>query len=452
MLQTIKEYLIKSKLIFIKHYFYRSPLANPPNDYYIGFRGINLNDRFDEVQEMKPNSEQIKNFSNENNKVENNFINEKNKEVNEIENNKKLYDNQAINHKANKKFLFERINEDNSSSAQENINDNNIKDNSKNTEDNGIVVTMESSSLLSEIKNAYGSNLSKNEIVFNSLNTSLIMNISLPNSENTAQNQTLNQNVKINKKPLKNSETPINSTTNISSSERPLSRCTCKNSNCLKFYCECFANGRLCDNCSCINCKNILENKSLILEKYNFIISRNPKALQKITATKRSWTCKCKNSNCLKKYCDCFQNDRFCTSKCRCINCCNKNVGAKNNNNEKKIKRIRGIKKEKLNKIIKRNIKRNKILKNDEKSNNNENNKNEENIQEEKEKKLKNPFNFYTPKKQRNNYDKSNYIYYEKETTTASLTMRKERKRLAGSKTTDKKRRDVYTKLQMDNI
>ena len=416
-------------------------------------RGINLAGIFDEIQEMKQNAEQIKNFSNENN---NNFINDKNnnnKEENENEKNKNIYSNKP-NPKEYKKFLFDQINEDNSSSIQEIRNDNSIKDNNKNSEDSGVVVTFESSSLLSEIKNAYGNNLSKNKIVFNSLNTSVIMNFSLPQPENISQNQVVNQTLKSNKKSLKNNEAPtsnINSTSNISYNERPVSHCTCKNSNCLKFYCECFANGRLCDNCNCMNCKNTPENKNLIKEKYNLIIMRNPKAIQKITATKRSWTCKCKNSNCSKKYCDCFQNRRYCTSKCRCVNCFNKNVGARNNNNERKIKRIRGIKKEKLNKIIKRNIKRNKIIKNNENIDNNENDKNEENIKEEKENKIKVSLNYYTPKKQRNSFDKNNFIYYEKEPTTASLTFRKERKKLIENKT-DKKRKDVYTKLQMDNI
>ena len=71
------------------------------------------------------------------------------------------------------------------------------------------------------------------------------------------------------------------------------------------------------NNCSCSNCKNTIDNKELRAQKYDEIISRNPKALQKINSTKRSWTCKCKNSNCLKKYCDCLQNGRCCTSKCK---------------------------------------------------------------------------------------------------------------------------------------
>lgn len=223
--------------------------------------------------------------------------------------------------------------------------------------------------------------------------------------------------------------------------EKPIFKCTCKNSNCLKFYCECFANGKFCDNCNCQNCKNTQENKDLRLEKYNLIISRNPKALQKINSTKRSWTCKCRNSNCSKKYCDCFHNRRACTSKCKCINCLNKNIWTKHINN-RKIRRIRGVKKTKLNKIIKRSFKKNTIIKINENNNNNENNN------DNKDKKEKKLTKLYTPKKQRNNYDKSNYIYYQNE-TTASITGKKIKNNLFQSKT-EKRRKDVYTKLQME--
>jgi hypothetical protein len=33
--------------------------------------------------------------------------------------------------------------------------------------------------------------------------------------------------------------------------------------------------------------------------------------------------CNCKNSECKKKYCECFQNGLLCSSKCRCLNCKN---------------------------------------------------------------------------------------------------------------------------------
>ena len=398
---------------------------------------------------MRNNVEQIKNDENNDNikgkNNLNNFISNKNiinKEENENENKNK--NNKIINHQECKKLLFDKI-EDNSSSLQENINENINLDNNKIIENNEINITIQSSSILSDIRNLYGNHLTKNEFIFDYLNTNVLSNLSLPETEKKSQIQ--NKNIKTNKKPLKNNESltsNINSTTNISSMEKPIFRCTCKNSNCLKFYCECFANGKFCDNCICINCKNTQENKELRLERYNLIISRNPKAIQKINSTKRSWTCKCRNSNCSKKYCDCFHNGRNCTSKCRCFNCENKNFTIKNNNN-KKIKRIRGIKKVKMTKLINRKFKRGKKIKNSD----NDNNQNEENNIDKKEK--KNKYNkYYTPKKQRNNYDKSNYIFYQND-TTATLTGKKEKRNLFQNKT-DKKIKDVYTKLQMDNL
>ena len=131
-----------------------------------------------------------------------------------------------------------------------------------------------------------------------------------------------------------------------------LIKCNCKNSSCLKFYCECFANGKCCENCFCCNCKNKIEYENLRQEKYKKILSRNPKAIYQINSIKKSWTCNCKNSNCKKKYCDCYQNGRTCTTKCKCVNCLNKISNTNNNNSGKsrKIKRLRGGKK-----IIKNN-------------------------------------------------------------------------------------------------
>ena len=122
-------------------------------------------------------------------------------------------------------------------------------------------------------------------------------------------------------------------------------KCKCKNSSCLKFYCECFSNGKLCEKCPCYNCKNKTEYEDLRQEKYKSILSRNPKAIYQINSTKKSWTCNCKFSNCQKNYCDCFQNGKTCTSKCRCDNCLNKIPNINHiNRKTKKIKRIRGNK------------------------------------------------------------------------------------------------------------
>lgn len=42
--------------------------------------------------------------------------------------------------------------------------------------------------------------------------------------------------------------------------------CFCKRSKCRKGYCECFADGRMCNGCGCIECHNTeqyVENKKL---------------------------------------------------------------------------------------------------------------------------------------------------------------------------------------------
>ena len=146
----------------------------------------------------------------------------------------------------------------------------------------------------------------------------------------------------------------------LSNGQRQLDKnsltCTCKNSFCLKFYCECFSNGIYCQDCTCINCKNIPKYESLRQEKYKNIIERNPKAVYQINSVKKSFVCNCKNSNCSKKYCDCFQSGKRCTSKCKCINCLNKTVNNQNNNKKngrrKKMRRIRGFKNIKNNSNI----------------------------------------------------------------------------------------------------
>ena len=105
-----------------------------------------------------------------------------------------------------------------------------------------------------------------------------------------------------------------------------------------------------------MNCQNIPEYESIRQEKYKNIIERNPKAAYQINSVKKSYTCNCKNSNCQKKYCDCFHSGKSCTTKCKCINCLNKVTNAKNNNNKggkrKYTRRIRGVKNNKIDNDI----------------------------------------------------------------------------------------------------
>ncbi|BAB01251.1 DNA binding protein-like [Arabidopsis thaliana] len=108
-------------------------------------------------------------------------------------------------------------------------------------------------------------------------------------------------------------------------------RCNCKKSKCLKLYCECFAAGFYCiEPCSCINCFNKPIHKDVVLATRKQIESRNPLAFapkvirnsdsiievgedaSKTPASARHKRgCNCKKSNCLKKYCECYQSTQF---------------------------------------------------------------------------------------------------------------------------------------------
>jgi hypothetical protein len=56
--------------------------------------------------------------------------------------------------------------------------------------------------------------------------------------------------------------------------------CNCKNSRCLKLYCECFASGEYCKNCNCNGCCNNMENESVRKETIAAILERNPVAFR----------------------------------------------------------------------------------------------------------------------------------------------------------------------------
>ena len=51
------------------------------------------------------------------------------------------------------------------------------------------------------------------------------------------------------------------------------------------------------------------------------------------TINKKLMGCNCKNSTCLKRYCECFSRMKYCNNNCQCKNCFN------NSNNEKERKK-----------------------------------------------------------------------------------------------------------------
>ena len=83
--------------------------------------------------------------------------------------------------------------------------------------------------------------------------------------------------------------------------------CSCNKTKCIKKYCECFANNRLCKNCLCFDCRN----KELFMGPNEFY---NKNKNKEIVA------CTCSKSGCNKKYCECYKEGLKCNIKCRCIN------------------------------------------------------------------------------------------------------------------------------------
>lgn len=100
------------------------------------------------------------------------------------------------------------------------------------------------------------------------------------------------------------------------------SSCNCSKSECLKLYCECFAKGRYCIGCNCVNCLNVPRYESVRSEAISQVINRKNEAFEMKTSQSKGG-CVCKKSNCKKKYCKCHFNGRFCTKSCICVECKN---------------------------------------------------------------------------------------------------------------------------------
>ncbi|KAM4533307.1 protein lin-54 homolog [Fundulus diaphanus] len=124
---------------------------------------------------------------------------------------------------------------------------------------------------------------------------------------------------------------PYNGVSAAEATSRPRKPCNCTKSQCLKLYCDCFANGEFCNNCNCNNCFNNLEHETERLKAIKTCLDRNPEAFKpKIGKGKEgesdrrhSKGCNCKRSGCLKNYCECYEAKIMCSSICKCVGCKN---------------------------------------------------------------------------------------------------------------------------------
>ena len=102
--------------------------------------------------------------------------------------------------------------------------------------------------------------------------------------------------------------------------------CTCKQSQCIKNYCECFSKGETCNSlCKCVKCHNTITKYDDSHSNSNsniLFITHNTKKFTKYKEI-HNYCCSCKKSHCVKRYCICYQNGKACNANCKCISCNN---------------------------------------------------------------------------------------------------------------------------------
>ena len=167
---------------------------------------------------------------------------------------------------------------------------------------------------INNINNKYFSN--NNLVKPNNSNEKINMNINMNVSNNVyhfclGEKNNLNNNIQI-YSPQKYKEEKM----------KKKYFCRCKKSNCMKLYCDCFANGEKCIGCNCANCSNVIGNESNIKKVYEEVVGKNPVSI-KLNLQNESKTngCNCSKSNCLKKYCECYKAGLKCSKSCRCKIC-----------------------------------------------------------------------------------------------------------------------------------
>jgi hypothetical protein len=107
--------------------------------------------------------------------------------------------------------------------------------------------------------------------------------------------------------------------------------CSCNKSHCLKLYCDCFKKSEYCTSCSCDSCFNNKEYEFLRQASVSHLKHKSKNAFKKKVILdsdnniiKHIKGCNCKNSSCMKGYCECHQHGVKCSPSCKCKNCYNK--------------------------------------------------------------------------------------------------------------------------------
>ena len=130
--------------------------------------------------------------------------------------------------------------------------------------------------------------------------------------------------------------TPVDGKENQSPQQQRRTPCNCKKSNCLKLYCVCFQAKVYCDGCNCVDCNNTKKKEEIRMKAIKDTIAKNPNAFKPRFSSKKNQLrddpnssqghnlgCRCKKSQCLKKYCECFEAGVTCSDNCKCIECQN---------------------------------------------------------------------------------------------------------------------------------
>ena len=141
--------------------------------------------------------------------------------------------------------------------------------------------------------------------------------------------------------------------------KKPLHKCKCTKSKCLRLYCQCFAKGLICGvDCDCTDCHNKDEFKTLrdlviqeTIEKNPYAFKSKYKKHEEKNNILHSRGCNCSKTGCIKEYCECFKAGTGCSRLCRCVNCKNDKIEIKDD--EVKIYYDRVLRKRKKKSILK---------------------------------------------------------------------------------------------------